>query len=210
MTIGLIVAGATFAAGAAQAGVAQEQRVVARKAAQRKFVHEGAQIAAGLQSESEVAAEQVFELARQEAVAKGTVRASGLGENSVRALSRSVGFEFGQDKATVQKNFETARTEARTQLAISHAERNATYESIGDTGGGQLALDLGIAAVAAAAAGATAGLAAVPTAMAPAAASAAPVAAPVVGGGFAAPAATQPAATSGLVGFGGAPPVILV
>lgn len=208
LTVGLVVGGATFAAGAAQAGVAHEGRVDARKAAQRKFVHEQAQVAAGLQSESEVTAEQLFELSRQEAEAKGTIRASGLGASSVRALSRASGFEFGQDKATVQKNFETARTEARTQIAVAHAERNAAFEAIGDTSGGQLALDLGIAAVAAAASGFAAG-----ASVAPAAAPPVTGAIPLSQGGAAintAPAAVQPGAASGLSGFGGAPPPVLL
>jgi hypothetical protein len=197
LTVGLIVGGASLAAGATQAGMAHEGRVDARKAAQRKYVHEEAQVAAGLQSESEITAEQLFELSRQEAEAKGSIRASGLGASSVRALSRAAGFEFGQDKATAQKNFETARTEARTQLAVNLAERDAAFEAIGDTSGGQLALDLGIATVAAAAAGVSAGAAVAPAAAAPAAINTAPT-------------AIQPAASSGLVGFGGAPPPVLL
>jgi hypothetical protein len=188
--------------------MAHESRVAQRKATQRKYVFEESQVAAGLQSESEITAEQLFELSRQEAEAKGTIRASGLGASSVRALSRAAGFEFGQDKATAQKNFETARTEARTQLAVNLAERDAAFEAIGDTSGGQLALDLGIATVAAAAAGVGAGAAVAPAAAAPVTG-----AIPLSQGGAAintAPTAIQPAASSGLVGFGGAPPPVLL
>tara|TARA_R100001198_G_scaffold85510_1_gene59797 strand:+ start:8958 stop:9581 length:624 start_codon:yes stop_codon:yes gene_type:complete len=174
LTVGLVVGGSVALASGGQAIAANEGRKDARQAAKNEHRQQVAALDASFQSQTEVQSEELFELARQEAAQKGAVRASGLGENSVRALSRASGFEFGQDRATAQKNFDTTRQEYMTQAHIAYEERNAKYKAIGDTSGKQLAFDLGMATLQGAAAGFGAAAAVAPAAAPAATVSTAP------------------------------------
>jgi hypothetical protein len=106
--------------------------------------------------ESEANAQKAFELARQAQVAKGAAKAKNLGERSVRAIGRSIGFQLGSDKATLQRNQEIAATTAAARLRGIDLTRTSEQIQIGDTSGVTMGLAIGTG-VLSAAGGAVAG-----------------------------------------------------
>lgn len=126
---------------AAMAVSANEQRVFQKDLAKANAQLQREQIRATLQDETEAAAQKNFELAREALVAKGAAENTGLGDRSVKAISRAIGFDLGQDRATVEKNVETANRVASARLRgvdITLANQEA---QIGDTSGFQTGID---------------------------------------------------------------------
>ena len=143
LTIAAIVVGVTVAASGTVAAVEQQKAAEQKKkAAKRQFTIEESLANRELVGASEQNAELNYELARKAAEDRGVIQTSGLGDRSVRAIGRSIGFQLGQDVATVQKNMDTARTNARTRLALGRQRRDAIYEAAGDTSGVRLGLGI--------------------------------------------------------------------
>lgn len=134
---------ATFAGGVATAVSQQEQAEAAKDAADARFEFETGQINRNLEGQAAQNAQRNFELARQAAEDRGIVQASGLGDRSVRALSRAVGFKLGQDKATVQRNQRIATETAAARLHGARISRDDAHLRAGDTSGATLGLQIG-------------------------------------------------------------------
>lgn len=156
LTIGIIVGVTVAATGTVTAVEQQKAAEQKKKAAKRQFTIEESLANRELVGASEQNAELNYELARQAAEDRGVIQSSGLGERSVRAIGRSIGFQLGQDVATVQKNMDTARTNARTRLALGRQRRDAIYEAAGDTSGKRLGLGIGLSLLQGVGAGGTA------------------------------------------------------
>jgi hypothetical protein len=91
------------------------------------------QIVRNLSQTGEATAQRNFELARQTLVAKGKVQNSPLGNRSVRAIARAIGFENSQDQAVLARNFDIAREEARNKLMGVDITHYNNLLQIGDT-----------------------------------------------------------------------------
>jgi len=148
----IIVTG--LVAGTTSAAVEQKSAEEKKKAADKALMFEVGESAAITQQEAEVSAEESFQLAREAAINRGLAQNSGLGVTSVRALSQAVGFDLGQDRATLQKNMKTANADAMRRVEVANANREAAYAEAGDTTGLRMGLQIGGAIVAAAAGGA--------------------------------------------------------
>lgn len=93
------------------------------------------QVKNNLMSEADAAAERSFQLARAALQTRGRVQASPLGDNSVRAISRAIGFELGQDTSILEKNVELANQAARARLAgidLTLADQKLQIGDIGE------------------------------------------------------------------------------
>ena len=134
---------------------ASAQKKLAKAAANLKRTQVSAKQALGAES----AGQRMFELAKAAQLAKGTVASANLADRSVAAIGRSIGFELGQDKATIQKNQETAALETGARLRGIDLDLDSQLLQIGDTSGLRLGLQIGGAVVAGIGSAATAGLA---------------------------------------------------
>lgn len=138
ITVGVVAA----ASGTASAVEKQEQAEAMKSMSATKLAFDTAKIKANLESKAEQAAEQRLELARDAAEARGRVLNTGAGDNSIRALSRAVGFELGQDQATVDKNVRIANRVAADQLFTARMQHEQTRQKAGDTSGVRLGFDI--------------------------------------------------------------------
>ena len=151
VSIGLgVTAGVGLIAGTTSAVMEQEAAVDRKKAADKALSFETAESAKITRDKAEQTAEESFELAREAAVNRGLARNSGLGVTSVRALSQAVGFQLGQDRATLDKNMRTANADASARLDAANQQRESEYGQAGDTTGLRLGLNLGASVVTAA------------------------------------------------------------
>lgn len=114
-----------------------------------------AQIGANNQQASEAAAHKAFDASRKFQLARAASQNSGLGDNSIRAIGRSLGFELGQDKTTLERNQELANQAAGYQIYGVDLTRESEQVQIGDTSGSGLAASIGLGVVGAAASVAT-------------------------------------------------------
>lgn len=144
---GYAAVAAGFGVGVATAVEEQEAAVARKKAANAALVADVADSQLQLRNETEEAAEANYQLAREAAINRGLAQNSGLGVTSVNALGRAVGFELGQDRATVQKNMKTANAEAWQRIDAANQQREAEYEAAGDTTGLRVGLKIGGAAI---------------------------------------------------------------
>ena len=117
-----------------QAQQAKAQKASAKAAANLKRD----QIASKHSQAAEASGNKMFELARQAQIAKGAVSAQGLSDRSVAAIGRSIGFELGQDKATLKRNQEIAAEHVGAQLHGIDLELVSQKQQIGDTSGVKL------------------------------------------------------------------------
>lgn len=143
----LSIIAASIGAGQAGVGIAKAISDDATRHNQLRLSSQNArlarsQVATQLSQEAEANAQKNFELARTAVATQGEIRASNLGDRSVRALGRAVGFELGQDKASVARNQEIANQEARARLLGIHITRQTEKQQIGPHGGMTLALNL--------------------------------------------------------------------
>ncbi len=95
----------------------------------------------------EAASQKTFELARSALADRGVIRSSSLGDRSVRALGRAIGFNLGQDRAVIKRNSEIANQEAAARLTGVALTRQSEIQSIGDTTGLVAGLEIGSAFV---------------------------------------------------------------
>ncbi len=100
------------------------------------------QITAGLQEDYEANAHKSFDLSRQALAARGISQAANLGDRSVRAIGRAIGFEVGQDKAIIQRNSEIAARVAAAKLTGIDLTLASQKLQIGNTSGSLLAQDI--------------------------------------------------------------------
>lgn len=82
--------------------------------------------------EAEANAQKNFQLAQAALAARGEVNAANLGDRSVRAIGRAVGFQLGTDKATVKRNQEVANQVATARLRGIELTRASDKIQIGD------------------------------------------------------------------------------
>lgn len=147
ITIGTYAGYAAVAGGlaAGTASAVQEQKAAEerKKAADKALSFATAESAKITRDEAEATAEESFELARTAAVNRGLAQNSGLGVTSVRALSQAVGFQLGQDKATLEKNMRTANADQRARIDAANMQRESEYGQAGDTTGLRLGLQIG-------------------------------------------------------------------
>lgn len=148
-TLGIVaLAGVPFTGGAslvllpvAGAVSGNEQREFQKDLARSNAELQRQQVRDQLQQEAEAAGQKNFDLARKALVAQGKADNSGLGDRSVKAIGRAIGFDLGQDRATIEKNVEIANNVAAARLRgidITLANQEA---QIGDTSGLQTAID---------------------------------------------------------------------
>lgn len=130
--------------GGIASGVQAEQSAAAAKKTSKKGAA-SKKIAAltAQQQGAEAAAQKQFQASRAALAAKGKVKASNLGDRSVAALSRAVGFELGTDKATIRRNQQIANLEASARLFGIDVEAQSRRNRIGETGGLTLGLNTG-------------------------------------------------------------------
>lgn len=101
------------------------------------------QIAAQAQADSEASAGRALELSRASLIAKGQAKASGLGDRSVRAIGRSIGFDLGSDLATLERNQQLGNLQSNARLQGINLDLNSQRQQIGDTSGLGLGLQIG-------------------------------------------------------------------
>ena len=109
-----IVAGTTGSFGAEGQHQARKDQ---KKLVEANAVLQRSQVRTNLQETAEANADKQFQLSRKALLARGEVyNQASLGERSVRALGRSIGFDLGQDKATIQRNQKIAQDHAAARL----------------------------------------------------------------------------------------------
>ena len=159
VTIGVVVGIVGVTAGTTTAVIEQKNAEEQKKAADKTLSFEAGKSGLITRQAAEEAAEENYRLAREAAVNRGLAYNSGLGVTSVRALSSAVGFELGQDKATVQKNMDTANADAMARMDAANMNRESAYGVAGDTTGLRLGLNIGGSIVTSVIGGAAAGAA---------------------------------------------------
>jgi len=142
---GVVAAG--LAAGTTTAVLEQQAAVEKKKSADKALSFATAESAQITRGEAETTAEESYELAREAAINRGLAQNSGLGVTSVRALTKAVGFQLGQDRATLQKNMATANADAHARLDAANMQRESEYGQAGDTTGLRLGLNIGASVV---------------------------------------------------------------
>lgn len=142
--IALAIAAAIAIASATTTAVMQQQQAKARaKLAKQNAALKRDQIATKQALGAEVSGQKMFELAKAAQLAKGAAESQGLADRSVAAIGRSIGFELGQDKATLQKNQDIASLEAGSQLRGVQLDLDSQLLQIGDTSGLKMGLSIG-------------------------------------------------------------------
>ena len=109
---------------AAKAVASEKKTLEAKQEAKNVSVQAG--------QEAEANAQKNFQLAQAALVARGEVNAANLGDRSVRAIGRAVGFQLGTDKATVKRNQEVANQVATARLRGIELTRQSDKIQIGD------------------------------------------------------------------------------
>ncbi len=137
-SLALGVAGATFSGVDSENKRESAKKGIKRNAASQKIAALNAN-----QQGSEAAAQTQFEASRAALAAAGKIKATNLGDRSVAALSRAVGFELGSDKATIKRNQEIANLEASARLFGIQSEEDTRRNLIGETGGLTFGLNTG-------------------------------------------------------------------
>ena len=142
-----LVAASAGELGKATVGIVQAINADATRHNQLRLSAQNARLARSqvsnqLAQEAEANAQKNFELARTAVAVRGEAQASNLGDRSVRALGRAVGFELGQDRASVARNQEIANAEARARLMGIQITRETEKSQIGEHGGMTLAFSL--------------------------------------------------------------------
>lgn len=128
---------AALGAGEAAAGIlgdisGYEQRKQQNRLSSRNAQLQRGQVGQQLEQQTEANAQQAFELARSVVASKGAARNAGVSDRSVRALSRAIGFQYGQDKASLARNQEIARETAAAKLRAISITRASEKVQIGD------------------------------------------------------------------------------
>ncbi len=142
--IALAIAAAISIASATTTAVMQQQQAKAqKKLAKANAALKRDQITRKQALSAEVSGQKMFELAKAAQLAKGAAEAQGLADRSVAAIGRAIGFELGQDKATLQKNQEIAAIESGAQLRGVQLDLDSQKLQIGDTSGARLGLQIG-------------------------------------------------------------------
>jgi hypothetical protein len=114
--LGLTSLGLSVVSGGASGGVSAKQSkeqgtlIKANARAERRNVLAQANV------DAEANAQKNFQLSTAALAARGGVNAANLGDRSVRAIGRAVGFELGTDKATVKRNQEISNQVASARL----------------------------------------------------------------------------------------------
>ena len=139
---GLVVGGMAAGGGITDSVNKHKAAKSAKNQAKNAYRQARVDVGSRLQDEAEAAANDQFELARARLEQQGEIRASGASQNSVRALSRLVGFEIGQEQAAVNRNFEEAEVAARQGLVAANKARDAAYIAAGDTSGVALGMNI--------------------------------------------------------------------
>ena len=113
-----------------EADVKAGQKDVAKAAAS----HQRSQVTRALHVEAEQEAQKRFALARDAQKAFGRAKVQDLGDRSVRALGRAVGFELGQEVSTLERNSQRASEIAAARLTGIDFTLAAQKDQIGPTG----------------------------------------------------------------------------
>lgn len=100
------------------------------------------QIAEQVGQESELSAQKAYELSRAALVARGSANAQNLGDRSVRALGRAIGFELGQDKSILARNIEIINAQAAARLQGVDISLASAKVQIGSSSNTSLGLEI--------------------------------------------------------------------
>lgn len=158
ISVGIFAAVTTIASTTTSAVGAQETAKAQKEAARASAKLQRHQAEETAKREGEAAADKNFDLTRKALQARGQARNQDLGERSVRAIGRAIGFEMGQDKTTIQKNLELAEKQRAARLAGIDITLASQEAAIGDTSGLGLGLEIGFGALSGAVSGLTTGL----------------------------------------------------
>lgn len=117
-------------------GIRQAQVAEANAKDQQRLSKENqklqqAEVQRSLNEQGEATAQRKYELARAALAARGKVDSTNLGDNSVRAIRRSIGFELGSDRATIDRNRELLRDEGYAKLRGINITRASEKLQIG-------------------------------------------------------------------------------
>lgn len=124
--------------------MADQQAKARKKLAKQNADLKRDQISAQHAQAAELSAQKMFELARSAQLAKGKAASKNLADRSVAAIGRSIGFELGQDKATLQKNQANIALEVGARLQGIELDLASQNLQIGDTSGLKLGLEIGL------------------------------------------------------------------
>lgn len=143
MTVVAVAVGSAVAAQGTVGAIGAEQSREAKKEyAKINARTQRGQVYANLQDQTEANAQKSFQLAQKALAARGVAQASNLGDRSVRAIGRAIGFELGQDQATIDKNQEIAQRTAAARLTGIDITLQSQKEQIGDTSGLQMGMEI--------------------------------------------------------------------
>lgn len=122
----------SLAAGGGSAGASAKQAKDQAALSKGKAKQETKNTVIQAGQEAEANAQKNFQLAQAALAARGEVNAANLGDRSVRAIGRAVGFQLGTDKATVKRNQEVANQVATARLRGIELTRQSDKIQIGD------------------------------------------------------------------------------
>lgn len=122
------------AGGGASAGVSAKQAKEQGTLIKAQAREEARNIRAQVNVEAQGNAQKNFELAAAALAARGEVNAANLGDRSVRAIGRAVGFQLGTDKATVKQNQELANSIASARLRGVAVTKQSARLQVGNPG----------------------------------------------------------------------------
>jgi len=115
-TIALIAASVSIASTAASSAVAKSQADSQAALADAQYEQDLLNMQAQMGQEAEAAAQAKFNRQREASAEQGKLMASGLSNRSIATLGRSIGFDLGQDIATMDRNLEIKGEQMRAQL----------------------------------------------------------------------------------------------
>ena len=152
IAIGTLAVSAVASAGSGTAQAVNQQKAAKsqNKLSQMNQELQNAQVGRAQTQQAEAQANRAFELSRQFQMSKGQAQNAGLGDRSVRAIGRSLGFQLGADKATLKRNQEIANTQAAARMRGIQLTRESEKIQIGDTSAAGLGLQIGTSVIGAA------------------------------------------------------------
>lgn len=148
LTTAAVAGAGTFGTGVAGAVEAREQAQHANRLSRANQRLGKSQTSRELHVRTQENARQTFSVAREALAARGSAQASGLGERSIRALTRAISVQENADLATIATNQENARVEAAARLQALELQRASERAQIGSGGVTDLATGVLTSAVA--------------------------------------------------------------
>ena len=137
-----VIVAATVAISTATAVEDQKAREAQKKLVKANANLQATQVRNKQGAQAEAAAQKEFNLTRAALTARGASKSTELGDRSVRAIGRAIGFELGSDKATVRRNQELAAETAAARLTGINLTEQSQLGQIGDTSGLRLGLEI--------------------------------------------------------------------